>query len=574
MTPWLRRQWHVLSLLRPVGRAPTRPFRPRAYASNPPVVHRLNSAIIIPSNVPGTQPDDIIAYINPVTTTLKDRLAVFFVTPAFATWLLDDFTFLRKALDKIFKTAASQSLWRHTRIEAVVAVVDKLPVPRPLEDAGNIAEESLKRAQNPPVLDTGHEGVAYAVLNKNDTVRDLDAYATEKGAITFLLSDRPAVDGSGISLKTLHLPLANTIFQTGTTTTIKHTVWVSQGGDGDLELTSSRDLEHFGLRLQKHGHTLPSATVLSVPLIPLTEPRVVEASMGNIVRRVFDSNGKSVTASEELEQRVPQYFTSRHEPSQHMTVWALVIPQSALPSISQNTERFLSAGSVGANANAEAPLLELWKSMWNSDPARWNELVPQALERGARLHRVLSGGGGWGKKAGLLSLDPSFNSKTEVSYPDLASPPGLSEKFDDFSSVLHNIIQPGDAVQFFIFPGDVQHGSTASETAPEQLQRLSNSALPWTWEIGTIPSTIDSIQNTARQFSKPPPKEIHVVRGSFGALSEGAMRFKHQFMPKDSYNSMVKGGCDIDVPFTRLAAVGLKALSEPERTTRVGGLAD
>ena len=104
MPPWALRQCPVS------GRcpAPLRAFSALAPRSrSAPKTHFLstrNSAIVIPSNVEATAPRDLISHIEPLERGYfhKDRITAFFLTPAFATWLRDDHTFVRKAVERVY----------------------------------------------------------------------------------------------------------------------------------------------------------------------------------------------------------------------------------------------------------------------------------------------------------------------------------------------------------------------------------------------------------------------------------------------------------------------------------------
>jgi hypothetical protein len=368
------------------------------------------------------------------------------VTPSFATWLLDDQTFLHKALRRAYAHVLDRNETPYVRIHALCAVVHKLPVSRPIGDVDNITKETLQRIQNPAVQEVGREGIAYATLRLSDSLPTSSSVGEDKAAISFVALDGSDED-SGHFSDSVRLPLANTVFQTGSPTTMMYSTWEKAKGSQELTLKEKRNISHHGIRMQSESDKQP--TVLSVPLVPLSKPREVEASMGNILRRVKGPDGASITASQELEQHVPRFFSARGEPSQATTVWALVMDRDQMLEAQERTDFSLqqSQPSKGFVDRQDLGEEEMWKNLWKQDPPSWSPLVPVALRSGARLHRVLSGGGGWGKKAGLLSLDPIPSMDAE----------SLEDPFDelngpDLDSALQQVAREGDYVQFFVSP--------------------------------------------------------------------------------------------------------------------------
>lgn len=410
------------------------------------------------------------------------------------------------------------------------------------------------------MLETGHEGMAYTTLRFSDSVSSSSPIADDKAAISFISS--ADWEPNGYFGDTLRLPVANTVFQTGLPTTMTFSTWEKGKGAKDLTLKSKQSITHHGIKIHPGGSTTQCVTALAIPLVPLTMPRRVDASMGNILRRVIDAGGKSVTASEELEQVVPQYFTCRGEPSQAASVWALVIPKETLSPVLQKTRRMLGRLRVEGVSGPSLTQKELWEALWQRDPPLWNDLVPTALAAGARLHRVLSGGGGWGKKAGLLSLDPVAT--TERFGPSVMQ--GDTDLFDgpgDLSAALQQVAHDGDSIQFFISP-------TTTQAEAGELNASTESAMPWGWELGTIPSTADALPMGSSQHDVSKSNEVFVFRDCFGALTEGGMTLDRRFKLESGDSFSRIGSTIVDVPFSRFSAVNLASGEEgPEED--VGG---
>jgi hypothetical protein len=234
------------------------------------------------------------------------------------------------------------------------------------------------------------------------------------------------------------LPLANTLFHTGSRTTIMYipakedqipvTIEAAEG-------VSPKEVEEFAhaqqdikeaweelgelMKLvgQRSGIVPPTkgpgkdcvniilpsthfpadATVdAHLPLKQLTFPRRIEAGMGNILKQTSSETNTPQGASGELEKAVLDYISSPStlSLSERLTIFARLTPHS--PTAHENL--------------FTAP--------------------------GARIHRVLSGGGGWGNKAGLLSLDPQSETQAQ----------GFSNGFESGEG----IVKVGEYVQFFI----------------------------------------------------------------------------------------------------------------------------
>ncbi|KAF2689131.1 hypothetical protein K458DRAFT_413429 [Lentithecium fluviatile CBS 122367] len=570
MPPWVARQWHVWRgphsapgawrctqrLARQPSVLTSRPYSAAGPDDKSYTFSRANSAIIIPRSV-HVQPQDLIAHIQPIARDrlTKDRLVVFFVTPAFATWLLDDEVFLRKALRQTYANLLSWEDFPYARIHALCAVVDKLPTPTAIGGGQSPVAAALERMHQPPVSETGYEGMAYTTLRYWDGIsahRLQPAVRDDKPAISFITSER--TDSTGYFADALRLPLANTVFQTGLPSTMQYSTWHKKKKGNDLELRKTRNITQHGLKFHRCLPTKESTSALAVPLIPLTEPRRVDASMGNILRRVIGPDGKSVSASQELERIVPRYHNARGESSRTTSVWALLIPKELMVLVLKKTAALLGRQShVGESSTAVED--ELWEALWKRDPTPWNDLVPTAIASSARLHRVLSGGGGWGKKAGLLSLDP-------VAEGGQTPAPSISDGPNDLSSALQQAAHDGDYIQFFISPSTTSPASIDQDAQSKRLKELAEIETPWGWELGTVPSTVDVIPGGSWQHEAPASKDTFVFKHSFGALAEGGITLHRHFKLKQDHTYSLISGSKIDVPFSRFSAVNTEAEEE------------
>ncbi|KAF3048470.1 hypothetical protein E8E11_008383 [Didymella keratinophila] len=509
-------------------------------------------------------------------TVNGNDLVVFLATPSFASWLLNDSVFLAKALAKLYKNIASSA-----SLQAVCAVVDRLPQARPArgenndnainaetvyrtdgaDDENPIKAAMVERAVHPPVNETGVEGITYVVLPQKAALSAQPAVSGEQGCIDFLAHTKTTELGRDHDR--VRVPLANTVFQTGAPSTLISSWWsLSTGGKLEFQSREQRKTMSIDLSAQRLDPASQTKSprhhdvaTLSIPLIPLTFPREVNGHMGNIIRGLKDANGNAMTASTELEQVVPHYFAARGETPRATSAWAVVSKKKTARSlVNEVVEGLLERGDT--NADRQLGLEQLWAA----DPPRWDQRVQRSFTRDGRLHKVLSGGGGWGKKAGLLSLDPM-----PIGAPQLeraAEMDGDYETVDEFSTALKPVVKDGHWIRFYISPTVAQdhdedvgvHGfldqGTSSDTSARQ---------PWSWEFGVIPSTIDSIPSDSPQRSLEAHGEITVHKGTFGALTEGGLTLMRgsDLDEKSGIARRELNATTIDVPFARWSAMRL-----------------
>lgn len=564
-------QWQVLRNLhfsRTPCRIPSLFGTRRGYAEtatpDTPPIRKLNSAIVIPASVkdavstryPSTpksrliqqRPNTIVNHIQPLPRSdiYRDTFCVFLVTPSFAPWLVDDKFFLAKAIRRAFSNAH-----RDLVIQAICAVVDKLPAGRAMASGMRLRDTVKQRYNEPPVGDPGFEGIAYVMLPSSASVPSTAPPSPDKGAIDFILSGhtgakRPYSD-------TWRLPLANTVFQTGSPTTMYYTNWTLDAKEKALTLQERTDVTHHGVRMAASGtESGQMSSVLSIPLLPLTFPRTVEGAMGNIVRRILDDEGHSVTAASELEKVVPRFFKARGESAQPTTAWALVMRGKGKRQEREMKTKWVLGKNILKSEKGKNMYETLWDRLWQRNPTQWTTYVSTSIAQGASLHRVLSGGGGWGKKAGLLSLDPvPVSEEVPIRMEDATS--GF-EGPGDFSIALTPVVHPGDAIQFFIAPASATEVN--GDKALENLKSLPKQrALGW--ELGTVPSTVDSIPGGSWQHVGADSEYIAVFRNSFGALSEGGMTLTRRRAKSRKHPFYSFGTTTIDVPYSRLWSVEL-----------------
>ncbi|KAL6908445.1 hypothetical protein GGI43DRAFT_143769 [Trichoderma evansii] len=283
---------------------------------------------------------------------------------------------------------------------------------RDLEDAGLMSQFARLMAGS---ADVGKFHVLSAVVDHlaapAGSFRPLQGMSVLRGHLNHMLphlwqplSPKSKDDADSVSALTfslgdpsITLPLARTTFQNSRPSTL---------------LTSEFELTHNAARLtqqaEKHSqfvkvsldYDIESLAHLDIwaPLMPLTQPRTVTESFGNIIRGI-EVDGKTIPASTELEDIVNKLH-KQHGSSGVLSgpvgVWAVVTP-----------DRSTSGALRDWFEEAPEPIsaLPLADDMKDTVIATAQHLK-LLYSHGGRLYKILSGGGGWGAKKGLLSLDP------------------------------------------------------------------------------------------------------------------------------------------------------------------------
>ncbi|OQO09961.1 hypothetical protein B0A48_04316 [Cryoendolithus antarcticus] len=409
-----------------------------------------------------------------------------------------------------------------TSFESIVAVVDKLPL----------------EGHEPDVV----EGLSYILLRNTSALdvsmhRPLQSSAMKPGSLNFVVpANREAFGHRSVPI-TAQLPLAQTTFTNSLVSTLLHRSYTA-APDSTLELQSTQYLESATIALP--FQTLNSHFFFSAPLIPLTPLREIRHVMGNIIRQIAahpSVPGRTTTesidwsllpddttmpASEELEKAVTAYFTALGLPPSAVQIWALVLPVSF--SIGRTVQRL-------ERLSASPPLFETEtiRAAWRPDAETHEQLrqstgalIGQVLAFDGRLVRVLSGGGGWGKKAGLLSLDPD----TQYSTRELRQDSGWAFDFGNEDAeamkleALGEIVKEGERIMFLIGPENLDNSFRWAHADKREKSRFEIASRGVT--LGAIPSSVDAV---APAPSPNAPVTLVHHPGRFGMLSEGGMAF-------------------------------------------------
>ncbi|ERF76885.1 hypothetical protein EPUS_02596 [Endocarpon pusillum Z07020] len=447
------------------------------------------------------------------------RNLTFFITPDFLPWFNEKDDFMQKALAhmhqewsaSIDSISAAYEGYRHV-IQSRVAVVDRIPFPD-----GN---------------SSGCAGISAAItpwsgrwLRESDLPVGFSSSAKGSPAVPQLSLKVPFTHKKG-EMKHMRILLqpANTIFLNGLQSTMFVESWVL---DDKVESgpTFSRDTarEHVNRFSMNH---LAEASTLTVPLKRLTETREISMCMGNIISKlVSKSEAESMSASLELEEKVSAFMRSNDATGGTLSVYALIIPKAS------DHKRYEEGPVVPTE------FLGYHKSVESTDTTDEKQGVLDsirlAISKGAHLHKVTSGGGGWGKKQGLLSLEPAFDHQGS-GFSSTQAFEDVKDRLDKGEPIwgqhTPEIARPGDLVEFYgFFLSNKEEEALIRKESLRTALKVSDlqqwSAQEWAKQEvssvvwGVIPPQ-DS--NSASSFS-PFGNNLVAVPNHFGMLSEKGM---------------------------------------------------
>ncbi|KAK5628454.1 hypothetical protein RRF57_004169 [Xylaria bambusicola] len=289
------------------------------------------------------------------------------------------------------------------------------------------------------------------------------------------------------------VPLANTVFQNGRHTTLSASRW-DINKDGSI--VSMENVPKTAQDIVTINDPAKFTSAM-IPLLPLTPPRKIIAGLGNIVRQL-EVDGSTTPASKELEAILPKISEERsqHQPSlpSPLGVWCWVIPPHVAETKRFGDLQLFKAGS----SQTEIDII------MNS-----NGLFSELLSSGCRLHKILSGGGGWGLKQGLLSLDP------ETSFPV----PGRDDDMEMFirsfeqrnnAEANTGLASPGWSLLFCVEPR-----VTSTEALSGQWLASAKS-----WHFGVAPHLDHALSPSSQ------PGLVEIINDHFGISSAAGLYLK------------------------------------------------
>ncbi|KJR85796.1 6-phosphogluconate dehydrogenase [Sporothrix schenckii 1099-18] len=408
-------------------------------------VHRRGFAVHIQSESKQTVLDTIrsrkealAAQSQAASPGSPDNAAVILASPDFATWL-DDEAFLAALLQQLPLSQPRSSGGTETSV--LCAVVAALAAPQTTacvrggrDERPPVSGLSIAYGNTDALLPDmwrGDDSKAALRRSRGSIGSDLDREA----AVTVQVPPLAGAQADGDASLRVTLPLSNTIFQNGRRSTLLASRWqtLEQGGfqrqtlearDHQLIVAPPSSSSSSSISSSSSPST-QDTTCVSAPLFALSEPLQIASGLGNIVRQVFDrDSAKPIPAARELEAAIPALLAARRRATPALqdgalAVWGLVIPAPAVPVYEQLRARL--------QAQQESPLDALAGDA-DHTPAAEQQAAAQAsahftelLAAGCRLHRILSGGGGWGLKQGLLSLDPQMSHPAAASLSSVAA---------------------------------------------------------------------------------------------------------------------------------------------------------
>lgn len=390
------------------------------------------------------------------------------------------------------------------QIDLLAAVVDSVSTPKSPVRHSNGKQSNLdgsRGCEGVSVLISETGAVAPQLWSTSPFVKDemhsnMQHHCTISFQFQYLVSDvellANASDNELRASRLVKMPLANTLFQNGHISTLYAQRWVSRmkvGSKLQMFRTEHRRLPHQVLQMAEliNANDRMMFYDLETKLIPITPPRVVGESFGNIVRslHVEDSSKAQMPASTELEERVSQWMKTKHSSGPQARIWALVTPR----------DKCIDRGRI--------------------EPLNLQE----SLETGSRLHKVLSGGGGWGMKKGLLALDPDSDyGPIQDNLPD-SDTVDAGSVGEDGPQHFGDVVHPGDMITFHIYFDQKPPKPVLENTCKESYESYEGVCDPPSVVLGTVPSTVDVGPNDSDMAGV----DYILANNHFGMVSEQGM---------------------------------------------------
>ncbi|KAL2048563.1 hypothetical protein N7G274_000475 [Stereocaulon virgatum] len=480
--------------------------------------------------------------LTSATDPSKVPLLVVLVTPTHLTLLEDSNAFIPNLLRQEVGTPPPGQV-----VNVMAAVVDQLPHPQCTVDGQSNSSDAVLEYSG----QDGSEGVSVAVLTSCSAAPDLWLFRQEsEGRESMTVQQRctlsfafPSINSTSShgqrpsnplrASQVLQLPVANTMFQNGNTSTLLAQQWVlrrENASKAKFFLTKKKRLPQQTLNMDDLlAEKVFLHQCMRFNLTQITPARVITAAIGNIIRRirVCDSSKENTPASEELEGAISGEIAKGRISAQPAGIWALIKPRDQTTS-DENSCLDLTYG---------------------------HDLLENAILSGCRLHKVLSGGGGWGEKRGLLALDPESNYlwRSHEFQSDFTD-----DKDAEFEKVqaLGEVVRPGDMVTFYVSNTHSAPGSAVCTQSD-----LVNSSLSTSLSLmfGSLPSTMDAMPNTTGTGEAGSEQSSCVmIHNHFGILSEHGMSLKSTFI--DSHVKCVE--TKLDAPYTLCTIRGTARSSE------------
>lgn len=464
-------------------------------------------------------PDDILSSLPSIPSSIIDEqsVPVLFVTPHFAPWVDPAGPFLERWMNRLYGESHLSG-----PLNAIAAIVDKLPGARPIpgDSAGTSPSSDAAESEGLSLLLVRSENVQV----KPSPPRSIRGSEERESAFVFSVqTGTPSTVGHAAHRPTheVGLRLTDTLFVNGNKNTLFGMRWARDSALTGLVLGQSVNLSTCNI-------TSTAKTVrnsFELPLHPVTQRRKVVVSMGNILSVVTGAtDDDTMPASAELEKELPRYIAENDFAEPLVSVWALV-----------------EKPEVGPPTETDTP----------------QDRVARSLRGGGKLYRILSGGGGWGKKQGLLSLDPDISlseasiqeglvlleSVFDRNAPMQDSPRSLDKGIviDDLN-LLSQAASKGDYIQFFASGGSNPDRNICSELPSQPATDLS-------YRFGVASDAEDDGGTPADGMQQ---KDLTVLLNYFGALSSKTITYLQPTVRANSNGEILESRTKLDVPGSRV----------------------
>lgn len=415
----------------------------------------------------------------------------------------------------VTSVVAERPMTGKKRIRCVSAIVDALPVPGSLPP--------LFHEPPPPKLEGG-EGCAIFLSARSgyaqySPVSDHEgAEHTSSTKLIFGSNVGYTLRTSGIRIyQSISLPVANTIFINERRSTLIQTVWyANKNAKGRVHpnFEGAKRLDSFEMNMGFWPEEFRARS--STRLQSLTNPRKIVKSMGNVLSQI-EVDGSAVPASQELEKAVTAFVESNPESTARgpLLVYALIRPEG------------------------ERVALDV-------------QNVPNEIWLGnAKLFKVSGGGGGWGARQGLLSLEVAVNSdhsssKSSGGLEDLLDDDAVDE--DNASGPIqklmsHGVVAGPSTVEFLVYSPALSPANSSRSEAGKWTRSESTKTVV----LGT--ATDPESPDASLEDSKAWEPDVRFVPGHFGMISyHGASLSSKIFANNESRDVATRAESRLDVP--------------------------
>ncbi|SPQ18706.1 f0b34f14-72c6-4337-9395-86dfa5e5da3c [Thermothielavioides terrestris] len=336
------------------------------------------------------------------------------------------------------------------------------------------------------------------------------------------------------------VPLANTLFSNGRPHALFVSRWRSSNPQEPPRLLEKlpKSSQRILLSAADTGLQESSSSAVLSHLVPVTAPRRITRGLGNILREVQKDGSEAQPASTELEDVIPRLLEARRKalgdadgqdhPSGPIDVWALLIPSSYA-----DKSRLIVPDWDWSNYHADDEIKTARILAGNMD---------RFLGGGCQLRKVLSGGGGWGAKRGMLSLDP----QTQLTKDEDQDFENFKASFES-EGATGDLVTRGSYVQFLVSP-----------VRPSRAGWITADSRRWDpYESSrTLPAKPVTVFGTsAAPFRASLADSLNVWPNLFGAASSQAV-YLSRYPAGQVSDDEPAVGSKMDAPYSYLASSG------------------